>query len=560
MHIKHILIFYIGILTCLFLSNCQDETSPVKDTKSLGVNVRRTSNIGNRGLNEARQFYMDNSTPTLKSRGTDETNSYSKYFPYLRKEPSWDFYVCNQKDSMQVVEVDLTDCISQDYILKENWEAYKKYKQHKYLRSYTRYIYIRYLSSGRERAFYMTIVPTIDCVRNFSNRIYRNTYLQRNKYLSGYILYHELNGAFINGWEYKNGKITGKIVSPHLAMDVSEKRPLILGKINSAYNVELKVTTLSLETTQPEESDPGWDWDLGELPEVVVKPETGSGSGEGSGDGSGTGSGEDSEVGTPDPGWDWDLGELPEVEVTPDPGSEDSGSDDDPPVVIPDNGGGSGGGGVAPPNVIAPKAKKIFRNSNMTDQNWQIIENMLNKIIANCMGGNLYNAIVNHLDGKTLAIEFRTGSNGEFGFKNGTSKIVLGMQMESNQLFHEMWHAYQAYQETTTTWTNALLNLEIETWYAQYLYTSSLPEYKKSKWEQRDKTDPRRIQIKNIKNYVDSHGVLNSNTSQELLDDHIYNYVIPEFKNNGYSSYNYEYSRIGTNNLNNLNKLTVNCL
>ena len=209
---------------------------------------------------------------------------------------------------------------------------------------------------------------------------------------------------------------------------------------------------------------------------------------------------------------------------------------------------------------IAPNAKRIFRNSNMTEQNWQIIENMLDKIIANCMGGNLYNAIVGHLNGKTLAIEFRTGSNGEFGFQNGTSKIVLGMQMESNQLFHEMWHAYQAYQETTTTWTNALLNLEIETWYAQYLYTSSLPEYKGSRWEQRDRTDPKRIQIKDIKIHVDSHGVLNSNTSQELLEDHILNYIIPTFREKGYGNYNYDYSRMGTNNFNNLNKLTVNCL
>ena len=49
--------------------------------------------------------------------------------------------------------------------------------------------------------------------------------------------------------------------------------------------------------------------------------------------------------------------------------------------------------------------------------------------------------------------------------------------MESNHLMHEMFHAFQAYQETTNTYVNAQMNLEIETHYAQYLYVRKLPEY-----------------------------------------------------------------------------------
>lgn len=62
--------------------------------------------------------------------------------------------------------------------------------------------------------------------------------------------------------------------------------------------------------------------------------------------------------------------------------------------------------------------------------------------------------------------------------------------------FHEMMHAYRAYQETTASYKESTLNGEIEAWYAQYLYTSNLPEYKDSKWEDRDNTDPRRRRIK----------------------------------------------------------------
>lgn len=373
MHIKHILIFYIGILTCLLLSNCQDETPSVRDTKSFGVNVRKTSNLGSGGLNEARQFYINNSTLALKSRGADKSNSYSKYYPFLRKEPSWIFYICNQKDSMQVVEVDLTDCISQDYILKENWEAYKKYKQHKYLRSYTRYIYIHYLSSGRERAFYMTIIPTIDCVRNYSTRIPRNSYLHRNKYLSGYILYHSLDGNFINGWEYKDGKITGKVVSPELSINISEKKPLLLGKLNSSYTVELKVESqsrIAARSSEFGEYDSNDDtYDGGWFDELVVTPDPGNGSN----------NDDDWNDGSD---WDgdgiWDDWQAPETD-----GDSD---DDDSPVVVPDDDGGGGSGGVSGGVDEIPEYIELPKYNNMS-KSFQIVADLESSAVYELIGG-----------------------------------------------------------------------------------------------------------------------------------------------------------------------------
>ena len=209
---------------------------------------------------------------------------------------------------------------------------------------------------------------------------------------------------------------------------------------------------------------------------------------------------------------------------------------------------------------VAPLAKAIFRNSSMTEANWVVIENMLNKIIANCMGGNLYNAIVNCLNGKTIIIEFKNGPNGSFDFQNGSAKISLGMQMESNQLFHEMWHVYQAYQETATTWTNALLNLEIEAHYAQYLYTSSLPEYKESKWEKRDESEPRRRMIRDLNSFIDKKGQYLQDIKEETFEHYILNMVKPTFEESGYRNCNYEYSRVGLDNFENLNTLTINCL
>ena len=221
-----------------------------------------------------------------------------------------------------------------------------------------------------------------------------------------------------------------------------------------------------------------------------------------------------------------------------------------------------GGGGNNSNSSAAPKAKDIFRNSNMTEENWQILERMLDKILDNCMGNNLYNELKRNLNGSTLSIQFNEGTGGSFFFGNGTAGISLGMQMESNQLFHEMMHAYRAYQETTATYTSSTLNGEIEAWYAQYVYVSSLPEYKGSKWEERDKIDSRRSVIKGLSKIVDEHGNLREDNTSSLLETTILSKVIPTFRGNHYNEsrgYNFDLDRDGLEIFTNLRTLTENC-
>lgn len=213
------------------------------------------------------------------------------------------------------------------------------------------------------------------------------------------------------------------------------------------------------------------------------------------------------------------------------------------------------------PTQIAPKATKIFRNSNMTEQNWEVLEKMLDKIIIDCLGGELYNGLKNSLGGKTLTIQFKEGSNGSFDINKESSGISLGMQMESNQLLHEMFHAYQAYQTNLEGYKNSNMNNEIEARYAQYLYTSRLEEYKGSKWEKRDIYDISRRNIKNIANYIDEKGNLLPGISDDALTAEIVGNVIPALRKAGYTKANYPENESinGIENFKNLNKLTVNC-
>ena len=223
--------------------------------------------------------------------------------------------------------------------------------------------------------------------------------------------------------------------------------------------------------------------------------------------------------------------------------------------------GNSGGSGVSSGTSIAPKAKAIFRNSNMTDENWEVIENMLDKITETCMGKNLYNGLKEKLNGNTFTIQFVNDKSSSFSFDGSTSGIKLSAEyMESNHLLHEMFHAYQAYQETSTSYQNALINLEIEAHYVQYLYLKGLKEYPNSKWEKGYKMNQRLIGIANLEDYIDGYGRLLSNISNDYFNLYLSMALKEVFvKDKNYSNYSYDSSRYGTSNFQNLQTVTINC-
>lgn len=222
--------------------------------------------------------------------------------------------------------------------------------------------------------------------------------------------------------------------------------------------------------------------------------------------------------------------------------------------------GGNTGDNDGDENII--NAKDLFRNSNMTATNWQVINNMLNKIMANCMGNALVDGLYAALDGATLSIQFSDGGGGGFRFDGQTSGITLGMNsVESNVLFHEMWHAYQAYQETQSSFNGSLLNQEIEAHYAQYLYLSSLPEYDGSKWEKGYENTDRLKVIENLNEYLDNKGSLLDGIDNSLLDTFLEFSIVPVFQSTeGYENYQYDASRNTITNFSNIQTLTIECL
>ena len=218
--------------------------------------------------------------------------------------------------------------------------------------------------------------------------------------------------------------------------------------------------------------------------------------------------------------------------------------------------GGTGGNGSVP--SLAPKAQAIFRNSKMIDENWQVIENMIEKIIEDCMGQNLYNGLKQKLNGKTLTIQFQNDKGSSFNYRTGAIKLSA-INMESNHLFHEMFHAYQAYQETPETYSNSVINLEIEAHYAQYLYLKKLPEYPGSKWSIEWAEEGRPTLTTSLEFYITHKGELIDDKDGTRLNVHL-NKLINAFKKDSvYSGYNYDGSRQGLSNFQTLQILTKGC-
>lgn len=141
-------------------------------------------------------------------------------------------------------------------------------------------------------------------------------------------------------------------------------------------------------------------------------------------------------------------------------------------------GGSGGGGGGSTIKVGAPNADRLF-NGNLTEQQWKALEAMINKIMADCMGGALYNSLVAR---GSYSLQINTGgTSSSFGSGGG---IVLN-KMESNALLHEMFHFYQYFQVPSATWDNIEANLDLEAAIAQYKYLQKLPEFTPgSQWAQ----------------------------------------------------------------------------
>lgn len=229
--------FLLMLITVALLFSCNDETYFMGEESP-------DADFGIEQLESAKSWYnVQMPKSDFSSRDALEAGRYLHYTPSYSGEPSWNFYKVSKNDSLTVVDVDLTDRVTSDLVTPEGWNAYQSTHNWKYRHSHTRYVHIMNHKIQSERGFLMTIIPSKYYVQTYGNRIKRNTYLYRDKYLSGYVLFHRLNGKLMNGWKYENGKVVGKVRFHRKGEAISGSKKLILGSISGSYQVELNTYT-----------------------------------------------------------------------------------------------------------------------------------------------------------------------------------------------------------------------------------------------------------------------------------------------------------------------------
>lgn len=128
-------------------------------------------------------------------------------------EPSWKYTCTSSNEELSVVDVDLTDRIGLDFVSETNLSKFKESGEYRYRRSYSRLVIMTDKASLQKSGYVMTILPSLWYIEHHEADIHLNTYLRREPNLDGYVLFHDLNGQFVNGWRYESGKVTGRIKS-----------------------------------------------------------------------------------------------------------------------------------------------------------------------------------------------------------------------------------------------------------------------------------------------------------------------------------------------------------
>ncbi|MCX6237132.1 MAG: hypothetical protein NTY07_06160 [Bacteroidia bacterium] len=90
-------------------------------------------------------------------------------------------------------------------------DMYESTKNENYLNSVSRLVVLKYKKDKRIVSFIMTVFGDKDYLEKKKFTMQGETYLKRDKDLSGYVFYHSTEGEFVNGWRYKEGKVVGKV-------------------------------------------------------------------------------------------------------------------------------------------------------------------------------------------------------------------------------------------------------------------------------------------------------------------------------------------------------------
>ena len=357
--IKRPVCYLVGLLAFgLMLYSCLQDETDLDSQETTGKVIKGKNR--ELSIDVARSWYEARQTPVVTTR------SVVTHFELMTKL-HWKKGYENRKGKFEVVEVPLLTRGGAVLMDRETMEKYKEKERGK-IRNISRMVIIKNLETGEIINFVMHIVGTYDYLMK-AKHFEDNSYLYRAPDLSGSVYFYEPEGALVNGWQYEDGKIVATISQGteegSSMQDTIDTRGIVLKPVCHTESVYVEHNECNGFTYQ----DPEYGLSFGA---------------------------ECRKVGT------WETVEVC-IEVPTYEEDGNTGGQWDPN----ENTGGGGGGGYQPQS-IAPKAKKLFTNHNMSDEEWKKLEDMLDKLTDDCMGGNLYKKLYNStaLNGNFISFRF----------------------------------------------------------------------------------------------------------------------------------------------------------
>lgn len=197
--------WYLIVLLCgfsLFFS-CTNDLWEYQDNSLHHVKKSKNKNE-ELTISAAQQWYEANFAPvvTTRSSSNDSTNRMMK--------PYWEKAKESNRNRYEVVELPIRTKGGHLILDAETAQKCKSGEFSKFIRNTAKIVIERDTQTGRTRSFVMIFVGSYNYLKK-TRSMGKNTYLYRQPDFDGSVLFFEINGTFVNGWQYENGKIVATI-------------------------------------------------------------------------------------------------------------------------------------------------------------------------------------------------------------------------------------------------------------------------------------------------------------------------------------------------------------
>ena len=301
-------------------------------------------------------------------------------------KPKWKGAFASGNRQCAVVETHITSNEGFGFATAQGIELWQSTGKDAYLNSLSRIVIMKDKRSKKTESFMMTLIGDNSYLEKKDFKLWKNNYLHRDKDFSGLVMYHTLNGEFVNGWKYVDGVVTHIISSP------GEHT----GNLKSGNH---DCTTYTVYGWYQDCSTSSWvaSWSSGEV------------------------YGSYTECGSPYQVYEGSY-QMCTYNYT-------------------DNGDGGGYNPEANPQTLPPKLKSIANNVNLSQNEIGLLEHVLDDINWHCLGSALLNSLGNANVGINFKIGYTDGNPASYD--PGTNTITFRdiSAINSNNLEEELFHA-----------------------------------------------------------------------------------------------------------------------